>query len=287
MSGKQSVSNQKIIRVHAGKAQADEADDLLVIEQPLEIRLVYQHNTEIVEKSLAVTMRTPAHDFELVLGFLFTEGIIRDFSQVKNMKYCTDSGRQMEAENIVKVELTQNLMLDWARLQRNFYTTSSCGVCGKTSIESVHQLTYYPLPLPAPDFELTMIDTLSAKVRNQQAVFAHTGGLHASALFDSAGNLLIVREDVGRHNALDKLIGAMLVKNEIPLHHHLLWVSGRVSFELVQKALMAGIVVVVSVGAPSSLAVEMVRSAGMTLIGFARNQGFNIYCGKERIRLPT
>lgn len=279
------VISKEIVKIQSDAFSKGElTDDLVVIEQPLEIKIVLKNEWETVEKSIAVTMRTPAHDFELVLGFLFTEGVIEHFSQIKNIRYCTDSGRKEEQENIVKVELQPNMSIDWAKLQRNFYTTSSCGVCGKTAINAVHQHSHYPLPQATPTWQASFIHSLEGKIKSQQSVFAHTGGLHASALFDAEGNLTILREDVGRHNALDKVIGAMLAQNRLPLHTHLLWVSGRVSFELVQKATMAGIPTIVAVGAPSSLAIELAQSADMTLIGFARNQKFNVYTGMARIQ---
>jgi FdhD protein len=258
-------------------------NDLVVIEQPLEIKIVSKNAWGTEEKSIAVTMRTPANDFELVIGFLFTEGVIQHISQVQSIRYCTGSRRKQEQENIVKVELKSGVKIDWERLQRNFYTTSSCGVCGKTAIDAVVQHGHFSLPIPEPQWNIGLIHGLSEQVRRYQTTYTYTGGLHASALFDVRGNLILLREDVGRHNALDKLIGAMLFDNQLPLQTHLLWLSGRIGFELVQKALMAGISTIVAVGAPSSLALELAQRVGMTLIGFARNQSFNVYHGIGRI----
>jgi FdhD protein len=279
MITKASVSSIDIWKCEQGKISIEPCADLLATEEPLEIKLIYYDNWQIVEQSIAVTMRTPSCDFELVLGFLFTEGIIKDFSTVKNIKYCT---RNREG-NIVKVEMQKDANIDLTRSQRNFYTTSSCGICGKSSIENIKQIACYELSLQIPFFQAKTILGLSAKVKDAQTTFKYTGGVHASALFDASGELILLREDVGRHNALDKVIGAMLAQHKLPLNQYLTWVSGRASFELVQKALMAGIPCMVAVGAPSSLAVDLAREAGMTLIGFTKENSFNIYSGEPRI----
>lgn len=278
---KASVSNIEVWKFEAKKAHTDKVADLLATEEPLEIKLLYYDGWQMVEQSIAVTMRTPSYDFELALGFLFTEGIIKSFSDVKNIRYCT--ANRDSNDNIVKVELQAEVNVDLGRLQRNFYINSTCGICGKSSIENINQVLGYKLFLHTPIFHARTIIALSQKVKDAQTNFQHTGGVHASALFDEKGNLVVLREDVGRHNALDKVIGAMLAQGKIPLHNYLLWVSGRISFELVQKALMAGIPCLVAVGAPSSLAVDLAREAGMTLIGFNREDRFNVYGGEQRI----
>jgi FdhD protein len=255
--------------------------DLLAVEEPLEIRIGYGLPTDRQQKNVSVTMRTPGHDFELAAGFLFTEGIIQQFDQIESVKYCDDGGKQEQKENIVRVELKPEVKIDFGKLQRHFYTTSSCGVCGKTSIDAVRVNCS-----PAQDsFQIksSVVHALPEKLRKAQQVFEYTGGLHASALFDSEGNLILLREDVGRHNALDKIIGGMLFKAEIPLSKYALLVSGRSSFELVQKAAVAGIPVLAAVGAPSSLAVQLAKDVGMTLLGFVRDNRFNIYTYAERI----
>jgi FdhD protein len=256
--------------------------DLLAVEEPMEIRLGFGPEGEREQRSLAITMRTPGHDFELALGFAFSENIIRSMDDVIHVVYCHDAGRQ-QGDNIVRIELKPGCTPDWQKLQRHVYTTSSCGVCGKTSIESVQKHCSkledsYTIPAQR-------ISNLHQEMQAAQPVFAHTGGLHASALFNSAGDLKLLREDVGRHNALDKVVGAMLLQHQLPLSDYLLLVSGRASFELVQKAAMAGIPMVVAVGAPSSLAVQLARECNMTLVGFARNHKFNVYSGGHRIRL--
>lgn len=255
--------------------------DLLAVEEPLEIRIGYGSLGDRQQKNLSVTMRTPGHDFELAAGFLFTEGIIHHFDQIESVKYCEDGGKQDQKENIVRVELKPEVKIDLEKLQRHFYTTSSCGVCGKTSIDAVK----VNCSASSDSFQIdsSAVHSLPEKLRKAQQVFEYTGGLHASALFDSTGKLILVREDVGRHNALDKIIGAMLFKKEIPLFNYALLVSGRASFELVQKAAVAGIPLLAAVGAPSSLAAQLANDVHMTLLGFVRDERFNVYCGDQRI----
>ncbi|MBX2955511.1 MAG: formate dehydrogenase accessory sulfurtransferase FdhD [Cyclobacteriaceae bacterium] len=269
----------EIIKVTANNREL--VSDLVATEEPLEIRIGYGQLTERQQKSLSVTMRTPGHDFELALGFLFTEGVIQSLDQVESIKYCEDVGRAEERENVVRVELKPEVIIDFEKLQRNFYTTSSCGVCGKSSIEAV-KVNCTAISVNER-INADLIHTLPEKLREAQRVFEHTGGLHASGLFNLKGELILLREDVGRHNALDKVVGAMLLKNELPLSNYMLLVSGRTSFELVQKAALAGIPLLAAVGAPSSLAVNLAEDCGMTLIGFIRDGKFNIYSGKERI----
>jgi len=255
--------------------------DLLAVEEPLEIRIGFGMMTDRQQKSVSVTMRTPGHDFELAIGFLYTEGIIHHVDQVESVKYCEDLGKQEEKGNVVRVELKPEVSIDFEKLQRHFYTTSSCGVCGKSSIESI-KVACQQL---ADGFSISasLIHQLPDKFRKAQTVFEYTGGLHAVGLFDKAGELILMREDVGRHNALDKAIGAMVLKKQVPLSDYALLVSGRASFELVQKAAVAGIPVLAAIGAPSSLAVALAKEAGMTLLGFVRNERFNIYSGDQRI----
>jgi FdhD protein len=236
------------------------AEDLLAVEEPLQIR--------VNGRDLSITMRTPGHDLELAAGFLFTEGILKTRDDLIAME---------GHENSVSLTLADGVDSGTAR---NFYTTSSCGVCGKASIESLRASGCSMLPHGRVEREV--IHTLPEKLRAAQSVFDHTGGLHGAALFDSSGVLELVREDVGRHNAVDKLIGASFLDGRVPLSDRILMLSGRASFELVQKAVMAGIPVVAAVGAPSSLAVETARRFGMTLAGFVRNGRFNVYSGVSR-----
>lgn len=254
--------------------------DMVTTEEPLEIRLSYQSNKGWISKSISVTMRTPGNDAELAVGFLYTEGILSLAADLTEIRYA-----DAEKQNVLYVSLADNVMPDIGTLERNFYTTSSCGVCGKSSIEAVRVAcnildTKDNIQVPA-----ALLYSLPEILRNNQEVFENTGGIHACALFDLGGNLLLTREDAGRHNALDKLIGAALNKDMLPLNNHILLLSGRASFELVQKAAMAGIKVIAAVGAPSSLAVQMAEEWGMTLIGFLRGQRFNIYSGAQRINI--
>lgn len=263
--------------------------DLVAIEEPLEIRLGFADGTH---KAISITMRTPGDDAELAAGFLFTEGIIDSPDQIKQIRHCglkigKAQGTLERAgalnSNTIRLDLNEGTEVDLERLKRHFYTSSSCGVCGKGSIEAlstgVRKIERTAGPLVKPE----VITSLPNELRRRQETFDKTGGLHASALFDTAGKINIVREDVGRHNALDKVIGAKFLADELPLNESILLVSGRISFELVQKALMAGIPILAAVGAPSSLAVELAREFGMTLIGFVRDDKLNIYCGGERI----
>lgn len=257
--------------------------DALVIEEPLEIRLGFVENGKAKHKSVSITMRTPGDDFELAAGFLFTEGIVKSADQIKQTKHCGVSSKDSVFNNTVRVDLRADVEIDFKKLERHFYTTSSCGVCGKTSIEALETGVSSLAEHSSLNFATETIHRLPEILRAQQNVFDRTGGLHAAALFNSAGELVSLREDVGRHNAVDKLIGKEFLAGETPISDKLLLVSGRASFELVQKALMAGIPILAAVGAPSSLAVELAREYGMTLLGFVRDNRFNIYCGAERI----
>lgn len=255
--------------------------DLLAVEEPLEIRLGFGPETQREQRSLAITMRTPGHDLELALGFLFSEGIIDSMDEVRHLDHCTDSSGQ-RTENVVRVEIAPAKKLDWQQFERHFYTNSSCGICGKASIESIEAMCTQKV-VSEVRVNTELIHTLNDKMREAQHVFEHTGGLHATALFDAEGKLLFMREDIGRHNALDKVIGTALFKGTIPLSRHIVMLSGRICFELVQKAIVAGVPLVVAVGAPSSLAVETASRFGVTLVGFARNNRFNVYSSPERI----
>jgi len=258
--------------------------DSLAAEEPLEIQLGYEKKGWHVHKSISVTMRTPGHDFELAAGFLFTEGILRKPEQIAQLR--SEPADDAEA-NVVRVELKPDVVVDWQRLERHFYTSSSCGVCGKASIEALRTTGLGSKPVfvgAEPVIQADTIHSLPGRLREAQAVFDRTGGLHAAALFEQDGRLIALREDVGRHNAVDKLIGSQWLTGRTPLLETILFVSGRASFELMQKALMAGISIFVAVGAPSSLAVALAEEFGATLIGFARDQRFNIYSAPQRIR---
>lgn len=279
---KTSVHNVNISKVTAERHSV--INDLVAVEEPLEIRIGHGKATNRQQTKISVTMRTPDNDLELACGFLFTEGIVTSSDDITSVKHCEDVGSEEEKGNVVRVELQPAMKVILKSLQRNFYTTSSCGVCGKTSIDAIHVQQRFDINNLSFKVDKKLLMQLSKKVSAKQAVFTHTGGIHASALFSSEGELLAIREDVGRHNALDKLIGANLLKDELPLDNHVLWVSGRASFELVQKAAMAGISIMVAVGAPSSLAVELAASLGVTLVGFLKNDKFNIYSHPKRIQ---
>lgn len=259
-------------------ASSVESTDLLAVEEPLEIRLGQALDSRQPHRGVSVTMRTPGNDDELAIGFLFSEGIISHGNEIAGVRVC-GSG------NVVCVNLRPGTKVDFARLDRHFYTTSSCGVCGKTSLDAVRVRSPHRLSDGWPIVEAAMIHRLPGLLRNAQAAFDRTGGLHAAALFDLTGNLMSLREDVGRHNALDKLIGAELLAGRLPLAESVLLVSGRASFELVQKAAMAGIPFLAAVGAPSSLAVDLARQQGLTVLGFVRDGRFNVYTAADRVRL--
>jgi FdhD protein len=257
--------------------------EALAVEEPLEIRLHHGDARARRRQTVSVTMRTPGNDFELAIGFLWTEGLLTDPGQVRDVRFCGPAG-SAGTGNVVRVDLQPGVPVDLQRLERHFTMTSSCGVCGKTSLEAVRVGRRPPLPDGTPVLDPDMIHRLPGTLRAAQAVFDRTGGLHAAGLFDAGGALLCLREDVGRHNAVDKVIGAQVLAGRVPLSDAVLLLSGRAGFELVQKALLAGIPVLAAVGAPSSLAVELARDGGMTVLGFVREGRFNIYTGAARIR---
>jgi FdhD protein len=258
--------------------------DVLATEEPLEIRVALADalrgaRLDAAATPVSVTMRTPGADFELAAGFLYTEGVIGSADAISSIRYCTDGEQQY---NVVSVVLAAGTRWEPASVQRNFYQTSSCGVCGKASIEAVMGPACAPV---ASDLAVSpeVVTRLPDRLREAQAVFERTGGLHAAGLFTAEGALVRAREDVGRHNAMDKLVGASLLERELPWGERIVMVSGRLSFELVQKAARAGAAVLAGVSAPSSLAVELAEQAGMTLCGFVRGGRFNVYAGARRI----
>jgi FdhD protein len=267
------VKSVEIVRTSGFERSA--AVDLLSVEEPLEIHVTSFAHGEKLTQPVAVTMRTPGADEELAAGFLFTEGIINspdDIDKIVRHK-C----------NVVLVQLKPSVQVDPALFERHSFVASSCGVCGKKSIEAVNLRRNYMNVAERPMLSEELVHRLPALMREAQSAFDSTGGIHASALFDAGGSLVLLREDVGRHNALDKVIGAKLLEGALPLADSILLVSGRASFELVQKAAHAGIAVLAAVGAPSSLAVSLAQESGMTLLGFVRDDRFNIYCGAQRI----
>lgn len=269
-----SVTAKPVIKVSNNTIR--ETTDILAVEEPLEISLsILSAQPPLFNKNISITMRTPGDDTDLALGFLFTEGIITEKSQIDNVH---------PEENKINVQLHASATIDLSRIERHFYTSSSCGVCGKASIDAIR--TVCRLPESKTPFKVAekLLKGLPDRLRKQQAVFEQTGGLHAAALFDLQGVLLLLKEDVGRHNALDKLIGSAFQDGKLPLDQHLLLLSGRTSFELIQKAAMAGIRFVMAVGAPSSLAVDLAKEFDITLVGFLNKDRLNVYHGAKRIK---
>ncbi|GAB4041488.1 formate dehydrogenase accessory sulfurtransferase FdhD [Spirosoma gilvum] len=259
-----------------------EKPDLLAVEEPLEIRLGFGPVEDRQQRSVAVTMRTPGHDAELAMGFLFTEGIIQSPADIVSCRHCVNDADK--EGNVIRVELQPEVIVDWSRLERSTFASASCGLCGKTTIDAIKART--PGPILA-DFSLepSVLHALPNRVRDTQRAYAYTGGIHAAGLFDTQGNLLLVREDIGRHNALDKLIGAAFWQGWLPLSQYGIFLSGRVGVELVQKSWMAGVPLLASVGAPSSLAVQMAQEAAITVAGFVRDERFNLYSHPNRIQI--
>ncbi|GAA1427139.1 formate dehydrogenase accessory sulfurtransferase FdhD [Streptomyces thermospinosisporus] len=273
------TERRKVLRVRDGAVTG--RPDTLVAEEPLEIRLN--------GRPLAITMRTPGDDFALAAGFLVSEGVLGTASELRNIVYCAGATADgANTYNVVDVQTAPGVTVPDITLERNVYTTSSCGLCGKASLDAVRTTARWPLA-DTPPLRLTteLLARLPERLRAAQRVFDRTGGLHAAGLFSEDGELLDLREDVGRHNAVDKLVGRALQAGDLPLSRTVLVVSGRASFELAQKAMMAGIPVLAAVSAPSSLAVDLAVEAGMTLVGFLRGASMNIYAGEHRIALPA
>ena len=266
------VKAQSIFKVTNG--QFTELQDQVVVEEPLEIQIRFFDKHKWQKKQLAVTMRTPKRDAELAIGFLFTEGIIGRYTDIESI--------QLLEDNVLIVNLIKEVKVDLVSVERNFYATSSCGLCGKASIEKLTKIGCFFPQKHLPKISIEMIQNLPEALRKTQSIFEQTGGIHAAGLFEPTGNLLAFAEDVGRHNAVDKLIGHCLKISVFPLRNHILMLSGRVSFELVQKAMMAGVPIIAAVGAPSSLAIELAEESGITLIGFVREGRLNVYSGIER-----
>ncbi len=272
------TSRVRINRISVAGARS--RSDQVITEEPLEVRLN--------GRPLAVTMRTPGHDFELAAGFLVSEGVVTRADQIATIRYCAGATvEDLNTYNVVDVALAADVSVPELGLERNFYTTSSCGVCGKASLDSVRTTAAWRVGDDDVAFDPDMLATLPERLRAAQRLFDRTGGLHAAGLFTSDGELRWAREDVGRHNAVDKVVGRALLDDTLPLRRTVLLVSGRASFELVQKAAMAGIPTMAAVSAPSSLAVELAKSEGITLVGFLRGPEMNVYAGEHRLRLPA
>jgi FdhD protein len=273
---RRNVTMARVREIRDGRTH--ERADRLAAEEPMEIRVEGPGSEPM---PVAVTMRTPGGDFELAAGFLYTEGLIRSRDEIRRVSYCEDLGPEEQQYNVVTVELTAPF--DAERLKRNFYATSSCGICGKAALEHI-EVTCAHVP-HGPEVSRDVISGLPGELRRAQRVFEQTGGLHAAGLFAPNGRLLALREDVGRHNAVDKVVGEALLAGDLPLSERILFVSGRSSFEIVQKAGVAGIPIVAAVSAPSSLAVDAAERLGMTVIGFVRDDRFNVYTHPDRVAL--
>lgn len=257
--------------------------DNVAVEEPLEIRLGFTTPDGRAVRSISITMRTPGNDKELAAGFLYGESIVRGRADIASIETCGPPAPDSGNHNAIRVELDAGVAVDLARLERHFYTTSSCGVCGKTSMDALRVVGVAPLADGTGTFSERMLVEMPDKLRSAQRTFDETGGLHAAGVFGGDGNLVAVMEDVGRHNAVDKVVGRLLLDDRLPASHSGLLVSGRASFELVQKALVAGMPLLAAVSAPSSLAVELAREFRMTLLGFLRGSSFNVYAGEARL----
>jgi len=257
--------------------------DYVAVEEPLEIRLGHSTPDGRATRSVSITMRTPGNDRELAVGFLYTEAIIQRPEDIASIETCGPPAPDSGNHNVIRVDLLPDVTVDLGKLQRHFYTTSSCGVCGKTSLDAIRVALAKPFKDVDTRFSRAVLTTIPDALRQAQHTFEETGGLHAAAAFNSQGDLSVTMEDVGRHNAVDKVVGSLLLNKELPANELGLMVSGRASFELMQKTLVAGMPLLAAVSAPSSLAVQLAVEFNMSLIGFLRGNTFNIYAGEERI----
>jgi FdhD protein len=274
-------SNYKVLKYES--KVLNEFDDQISIEEPLEIILKYKDKKTWVEKTISITMRTPGHDEDLVRGFLFNERVVEQINHIDNIELVGDPVGQYKLKNKAVATINNSENIDIDKIKRNFLTNSSCGVCGKTSLDSLEIIKKDKILRSVPKINHEIIMKSPLMLRQNQSEFVKTGGIHASGLFDKKGNVIALREDVGRHNALDKLIGLVLKENLLDNNSQFLTCSGRLNFDLVQKALMANIGVLVGVGAPTSLAVDLAKKFNMTLVGFVKDKSFNIYSNNERI----
>ena len=275
--------NSKYKTIKYKKDKHSTLEDLISIEEPLEMIVRYKKNNEWVDNSISITMRTPKNDEDLITGLLFCEGIINKISDIEKVELLGDKVGKFNLQNKIRVTLNNSENLDTKHLRRNFLTNSSCGVCGKTSMDSLEIICKTRINKDVPKIKNTLITKIPDLLRENQSEFSKTGGIHASALFDKDGKALIIKEDVGRHNALDKVIGHCFKNSIFNTKNQFIACSGRISFELVQKTLMANIGLLMGVGAPTSLAIDLAKRFDITLIGFVKSDSFNIYCGENRI----
>jgi len=274
-------SNYQTIKYKKNKPST--INDLISIEEPLEMMVRYKKNKEWVNESISITMRTPKNDEDLIVGLLFCEGIINKKSEIKKIEFLGDKVGEFKIQNKIQITLNNGENLDIKHLRRNFLTNSSCGVCGKTSMDSLEIICKTKINKSNPKIKSSLITKIPEFLMQNQSEFSKTGGIHASALFNVDGKPLVIREDVGRHNALDKVIGHSFKNSVFDTKNQFIACSGRISFELVQKSLMANIGLLMGVGAPTSLAIDLAKRSDMTLIGFVKSDSFNIYCGENRI----
>lgn len=278
--GGEGVEAWPVRLVQDGRSEVFE--DPVVVEEPLELRLVSADHSR--KTALTMTMRTPGHDEELVRGILYSEGIIESASDVLEIRIAESAGKEIDPRNRLEVRLRENRFPEPPRLERSYLATSACGVCGKTAVDEVFATGFPPLRPGVPRLSQDLLVVLPQRMRQGQSLFARTGGIHAAALFDASGKLRALREDIGRHNAVDKVIGATLVAKGLPAGEGILLVSGRAGFEIGQKALRAGIPVLASLGAPSTLTLRLAARSGMTVVGFLGAERFNLYTGRDRLR---
>ncbi len=275
--------NSKYKTIKYQKDKKSTLEDLVSIEEPLEMIVSYKKNDEWIDNSISITMRTPKNDEDLITGLLFCEGIINKISDIQKIEFLGEKVGKYNLQNKIRVILANSENFDTKHLKRNFLTNSSCGVCGKTSMDSLEIICKTKINNDVPKIKHSMITKIPNLLRENQSEFSKTGGIHASSLFDKEGKALVIKEDVGRHNALDKVIGHALKNSIFDTKNQFIACSGRLSFELVQKTLMANIGLLMGVGAPTSLAIDLAKQFNITLIGFVKSDSFNIYCGESRI----
>ncbi len=277
------VTVSKISGDSANSLARDLVEDRVAVEEPLEIRVGYSTPQGRTASSISITMRTPGDDAELAIGFLYSESVIQSAGDILSVDHSGPTAPDTGSHNIIRIDLAAHVDIDLGRLQRNFYTASSCGVCGKSSLEALRIIGAEPLNNDKSEFAKDVLIAMPGALRDQQRAFEQTGGVHAAAAFNSQGEILVVHEDIGRHNAVDKVIGTLLTRDLLPASDLGLIVSGRASFELMQKTLIAGIPLLAAVSAPSSLAVQLANEFNVSLVGFLRDDTFNIYSAGERI----
>ncbi len=275
--------NSKYQTVKYKQNQTSTIDELVSIEEPLEMIIYYKKNNDWINNSISITMRTPKNDEDLIVGLLFSEGIIHKISEIKKVELLGHKTGKFKLQNKIRVTLNNSKNLDVKHLRRNFLTNSSCGICGKASMDSLEIICKTKINKDNPKIKNSLITRIPKLLMQKQSEFSKTGGIHASALFDQSGKVLVIREDIGRHNALDKVIGHSFKNSIFDTKNQFIACSGRLSFELVQKTLMANIGLLMGVGAPTSLAIDLAKRFDITLIGFIKSDSFNVYCGENRI----